>query len=75
MDSQKDMQVLTLVRKDVLDWVLIDNRMDLISYPYYSVLDKKNFTQYLERPWEGQEFLIYITIKLEDSSYGTELAL
>ena len=35
------MQVLTGVRKDILHRVIIDNRTDLISHPYYSVLDIK----------------------------------
>ena len=40
-DNRKDMQVLTAVRKDILHRVIIDNRTDLISHPYCSVLDIK----------------------------------
>lgn len=42
MDEQKDIQVLTTVRKDILDKVIIENRTDLVNYLYNIVLDIKN---------------------------------
>lgn len=41
VDSRKDMRVLTAVRKDTLNRVFIENRADLISHPYCSVLNIK----------------------------------
>lgn len=41
MDDYKNMQVLTIVKKDILHKLIIDNKTDLISYPYYSHLDIK----------------------------------
>ena len=41
MDNCKDMRVLTTVRKDILYRVIINNRTDLASHPYCSVLDIK----------------------------------
>lgn len=38
-DNQKDMQVLTAVRKNILNKVLIENQTDLVSHPYCFVLD------------------------------------
>lgn len=35
------MRVLTIVRKDILNKVIIDNQTDLVSQPYCSVLDFK----------------------------------
>ena len=40
-DDCKDMRVLTAVRKDILSKVIINNRTDLVSHPYCSVLDIK----------------------------------
>ena len=41
-DNQKDMRVLTAVRKDILSKVIVDNRTeDLASHSYCSVLDIK----------------------------------
>ena len=40
-ENRKDMRVLTAVRKDILSKVIIDNRTDLVSHPYCSVLDIK----------------------------------
>ena len=40
-DNQKDMRVLMAIRKDILNKVLIENRTDLVSHPYCSVLDIK----------------------------------
>lgn len=40
-DNRKHMRVLTAIRKDVLDKVIIENRTDLVSHPYCSVLDVK----------------------------------
>lgn len=37
------MRVLRTVKKDILKTVIIDNKMDLVSHPYYSVLDIKKF--------------------------------
>ena len=42
-DNRKDMQVLTAIRKDILYKVIIDNWTDLVSYPYCSILDIKEF--------------------------------
>ncbi len=38
-DNRKDMQLLTAVRKDILNDVIIENRIDLVSHPYCMVLD------------------------------------
>ena len=40
-DNRKNMRVLTAVRKDILNSIIIDNRTDLVSHPYCSVLDIK----------------------------------
>ena len=40
-DNRKNMRVLTAVRKDILNRVLIENRTDLVSHPYCLVLDIK----------------------------------
>ena len=40
-DNRKNMQVLTAVRKDILNIVLIENRSDLVNHPYCLVLDIK----------------------------------
>lgn len=40
-DNRKHMRVLTAVWKDILDKVIIENRTDLVSYPYCSILDVK----------------------------------
>ena len=41
MDNQKDMQVLMVVRINIVKKVIIDNRTNLVSYPYCSILDIK----------------------------------
>lgn len=41
MDNRKDMQDLIVVRKSRLSRVVIENRTDLVSRPYYIVLDVK----------------------------------
>lgn len=40
-DNRKHMRVLTAVRKDILDKVIIENRTDLVNHPYCSVLNIK----------------------------------
>lgn len=37
------MRVLIKVKKNILDRVIIDNQIVLISYPYYFYLDIKKF--------------------------------
>lgn len=43
IDSQKNMQVLIAIRKDILNGVIIDNQTDLVSHPYYTILNIKKF--------------------------------
>ena len=38
-DDQKDMQVLTVIKKDILNKIIIDNWTNLVSHPYCIVLD------------------------------------
>ena len=38
-DNRKNMRVLTAVRKDILNNVIIENRTDLVCHPYCMVLD------------------------------------
>ena len=40
-DNRKDIRVLTTVRKNILNRVIINNQTDLVSHPYCSVLDIK----------------------------------
>ena len=42
-DNRRDMRVLIAVKKDILHKIVIDNRTDLISHPYYLCLDIKEF--------------------------------
>lgn len=39
--NQKDMQVLIVVKKGILNRIVIENRTDLVSHPYYMVFDIK----------------------------------
>ena len=39
------MQVLIAIRKDILNKVIIENRTDLVSHPYYIALDIKKLNQ------------------------------
>lgn len=41
MDKQKDMQVITVVKKDIHNIIIIKNWTDLINYPYNICLDIK----------------------------------
>lgn len=43
MDNWKDMQVLTIVRKNILNEIIIDNWTNLVSHLYCLVLDIKEF--------------------------------
>lgn len=47
--TEKDLKVLTVVRKHILNHVVINNQTDLVSHPYCLVLDIKNFILGLER--------------------------
>ena len=40
-DNRNNMRVLTAVRKDILNKVIIENRINLASHPYCIVLDIK----------------------------------
>lgn len=40
-DNQKDIRVLTVVRKAILNKVIIDNQTDLVHHLYCSILDMK----------------------------------
>lgn len=41
MDKQKDIRVLTAGRKDILTKIVIDNRINLVTYPLYLALNIK----------------------------------
>lgn len=41
MNNRKDMQVLTTIRKDILNKIIINNVIDLATHSYYSVFDIK----------------------------------
>ena len=50
-DHWKDMRVLMVVRKDILNKVIIDNRTDFVSHPYCSVLDIKELQPLTRKVW------------------------
>ena len=37
--NRKDIQVLIVVKKDILSRIVVENRRDLVSYPYCVVLN------------------------------------
>lgn len=41
IDNRKDMQVLTTIRKDILNIIMIKNKIDLVSHLYCIILDIK----------------------------------
>lgn len=40
-DNKKDMEVSIAVRKDIINWILINDQSDLVSHPYCLALDIK----------------------------------
>lgn len=48
--NQKDIRVLTAVRKDQADQIILDNRSDLISHPYCLVTDIKEICPMTRNP-------------------------
>ncbi len=64
-DSQKDMRVLTAVRKNILNRVLIENRTDLINHPYCSVLDFKEL-----HPISGKALIRMRVVNIYDNKVG-----
>ena len=48
-ENQKDMRVLTIVRKDILNKIIIDSQTDLVGHLYYSILDIKKLHPLLRK--------------------------
>ena len=59
------MRVLTVVRRDILNKVLIENRTDLVSHPYCLVLDIKEL-----HPISGRVLRKTRVINLYDNKVG-----
>lgn len=43
------MQVLIVVKKNILNKVIIENRIDFVNYPYCIILDTKELNQVLRQ--------------------------
>ena len=65
IDNRKDMRVLTTVRKNILNRVLLENRTDLVSHPYCTVLDVKEF-----HPLSGKVLRRTRIVNLYDNKVG-----
>ena len=48
-DNHKDIYVLIIIKKDILNKVIIENRTDLISHPYYIILDIREYNPISEK--------------------------
>ena len=59
------MRVLTAVRKNIISRVIIENRTDLISHPYYMTLDIKEL-----HPQSGMFLQKTRIINLYDNKVG-----
>lgn len=64
MDDQKNMQVLTTVRKDILSKIMIENQIDLIGHSYYIVFDIKEF-----HPQSGNSLRETRVVNLYDNKF------
>lgn len=73
MNNRKDMQVIIVVRKDLIISVIKENRTNFVSHPYYIILDIKEQHHYQEGLYVRLELTTYITIRLEGDSYGKSL--
>ena len=66
-DNRKDMQVLMAVRKDILNNVIIENRIDLVCHPYYTVLNIRERNS-VSRKYSKR---IRVVVNLYDSKIGS----
>lgn len=65
MDNQKDMQVLTMIKKDILNRVLVKNYTDLIGHLYCSILDIKEFYSLLRKVLKKTKVINLYDIKVD----------
>lgn len=49
MDNQKDIQVLIVIRKDILNKIIIENYTNQVNHPYCIVLDIREFNPISEK--------------------------
>ena len=74
-DNRKDMRVLTAVREDILDNVIIENRTDLVSHPYCMVLDIKERNPVSGNYSRKTRVVIFMIIRMATDVYGKGPAL
>lgn len=65
IDNQKDMQILTVIRKDILNRVFIENCIDLVSHLYCFILDIKKLHFLLKKVLKKTE-----VVNLYDNKVG-----
>ena len=62
-NKQRDMEVLIVVKKDILNRIIIDNQTDLINHTYCFYLDIQEFDPKSRKIGEKPELSIYIIRK------------
>ena len=48
--EKKDIRVMTAIRKDFVDKIMVDYRTDIIDYPYFMLLEICKLNIYSKRP-------------------------
>lgn len=69
------MQILIVVKKDILNKVIIKNWIEMVSHLYCIVLDIREFNSVLGNIQERPELLIFMIIRLAMDAYSKNLAL